>query len=189
MKKFQLFVFVVITTIIVASIYGVIHDQITYTISHEYYTKFKFIQFHLAQENLYGIHPRLTLILVGIRATWWMGLLIGLFFGLILLFFRNDLPVYRIYFRTISLTFAITILTGIFGYVNCIFTDIDTNGWYIPETLTDRKSFICVGSIHNNSYLGGIIGLLAGTCYLLILKEKYRIKKRTKLNSQPEENQ
>ena len=56
MKKFDvkkiLTVFLVsIMAALLAGIYGMIHDQISYSISNEYYTKFKFIQFNLANEN------------------------------------------------------------------------------------------------------------------------------------------
>jgi len=51
--------------------YGIIHDQITYSISPEYYTKFKFYQFGLIKSPNDFVHnPRQMAIIVGIMATW-----------------------------------------------------------------------------------------------------------------------
>lgn len=95
MNKFVAFLLILIIAPILASLYGVIHDQLTYSISEEYYTKFKFVQFGL--EN-WGIgrnvgtltapiiqlnNPRMGAAIVGVLATWWVGLIIGVFLGLI----------------------------------------------------------------------------------------------------------
>jgi hypothetical protein len=45
MRKFGVFAATIFFTIIIAGLYGIIHDQITYSISPEYFTKFKYRQF------------------------------------------------------------------------------------------------------------------------------------------------
>ena len=50
--------------------------------------------------------------------------------------------------------------------------------WYLPDNLIDKNSFICVGSIHNFSYLGGVFGLMVGSLYLILQKEKQKENKR-----------
>ena len=55
---------------IVAGIYGIVHDQITYTISPEYLTKLKFDQFHYAD---IGPPDRVFVAAIGFLATWWVG--------------------------------------------------------------------------------------------------------------------
>ena len=40
---------------LLAGLYGVVHDQVTYSISQEYFTRFKFLQFHYAD---FGLPPR-----------------------------------------------------------------------------------------------------------------------------------
>jgi ABC-type polysaccharide transport system permease subunit len=59
-----------------ASIYGVLHDQITYTISPEYFTRLKFEQF--AWANL-GLPPRMFVAQIGPLASWGIGLVGGWF--------------------------------------------------------------------------------------------------------------
>lgn len=55
---------------LLAGVYGVIHDQITYSISHDYFTQFKFAQFHYAD---FGWPPRVFVAEIGFLATWWVG--------------------------------------------------------------------------------------------------------------------
>lgn len=77
---------------IIGGLYGIIHDQLTYTISPEYYTKFKFYQFGLMDIGNEAIfpNPRLEVSAVGFMATWWMGLPIGLILGLVGLTIKDN---------------------------------------------------------------------------------------------------
>jgi hypothetical protein len=173
MGKLKLFFFVIILTPLICAVFGIIHDQVTYTISPEYFTKFKFIQFHLIRNNMpLQMSERVAAIIVGVMATWWVGIPIGLIYGFMLLFFRNTSAPYSLYFQTIALTFLVTILTSITGFFYGKFhlqnTGVD---WYLPENLVDTKNFIVVGSIHNFSYLGGALGLMAGSLFLVIKKQ------------------
>jgi hypothetical protein len=77
-KRFLVFLLLILVAIVVSGLYGVVHDQISYTVSPEYYTKFKFIQFGLDQMNL---PDRVRAGIVGFSATWWMGIPIGLMVG------------------------------------------------------------------------------------------------------------
>ena len=61
---------------IVAGIYGVLHDQLTYSISPEYFTNLKFKQFHYAD---FGLGDRVFVSCIGFLATWWVGLIIARF--------------------------------------------------------------------------------------------------------------
>src|SRR5881394_2810515 len=61
---------------LLAAVYGVIHDQITYTISPEYFTKMKFVQFDYAD---FGWPGRGFVAEIGALATWWAGLFAGWF--------------------------------------------------------------------------------------------------------------
>src|SRR5512137_2235558 len=61
---------------LVAGGYGVLHDQVTYSIAPEYFTNLKFKQFHFA--NL-GLGDRVFVSAVGFLATWWVGLIAAWF--------------------------------------------------------------------------------------------------------------
>lgn len=55
---------------VLAGLYGIVHDQLTYSIGPEYFTKLKFEQFRWA--NL-GLPPRVLVAEIGFLATWWVG--------------------------------------------------------------------------------------------------------------------
>jgi len=45
MKKFLVYVLIVVLAVLAAGLFGIVHDQISYTVAPEYFTKFKFRQF------------------------------------------------------------------------------------------------------------------------------------------------
>jgi hypothetical protein len=51
-----------------------------------------------------------------------------------------------------------------------LISNLDAN-WNLPAELNDRKSFLTAGTMHNFSYLGGIIGLIYGIIYQLKIKK------------------
>ena len=51
---------------ILAGLYGVVHDQVTYSISPEYFTRLKFTQFHYAD---FGLPARVFVAEIGFLAT------------------------------------------------------------------------------------------------------------------------
>jgi hypothetical protein len=59
---------------VLAGIYGALHDQISFTISPEYFTCIKFQQFEWIG---LGSHPRLFAAAIGFMATWWVGFVGG----------------------------------------------------------------------------------------------------------------
>ena len=61
---------------LVAGLYGVLHDEITYSISPEYFTRPKFLQFHYAD---FGLPPRVFVAEIGFLATCWVGFIAGWF--------------------------------------------------------------------------------------------------------------
>lgn len=63
---------------LIAGLYGIVHDQLTYTLSPEYFTLLKFRQFAWAD---FGGPPRLLVAEIGFLATWWVGALAGWLIG------------------------------------------------------------------------------------------------------------
>lgn len=161
---------------LIAGLYGILHDQLTYTISPEYYTKFKFYQFGLVDEGNEGIlsNPRIAVSAVGFMATWWMGLPIGLILGLVGLVHKDNKQMFRVTMSAFILTMIVAFATGIAGLAFGNFYLAD-NGvdWLLPDNLIDTKNFIAVGSMHNFSYLGGLTGLIAGVIYSIRQKQKF----------------
>lgn len=178
MNKFVALILLLIIAPILGGVYGIIHDQITYSISEEYYTKFKFIQFNLENWGL-GKNigtgkapeiilnsPRFGVTIVGALATWWVGLIMGIFLGIIGLIHRNGKMMFNSSIKAIVLAAGIALLTGLIGFTyGKFFLVKNPPNWYLPDNLIDRDHFVMVGSMHNFSYLGGIIGLICGIIY------------------------
>lgn len=174
MRKFGVITSFIFIAILVAGVYGILHDQITYSISPEYFTKFKYRQFGFEPE-WFGGH-RATVAAIGFLATWWMGLFIGIPLGLLSFIFPDHKIIESVLKRSLLLVLFIAAIAGIIGFLyGNFFLVKDSVSWWLPDNLIDKSSFIVVGSIHNSSYLGGIIGLLSAFIYIIV--QKIRLKK------------
>ena len=175
MRKVSVLLFIIAVSPLLGGLYGIIHDQLTYTICPEYYTKFKFYQFGLAtagDEALFS-WPRLAVAKVGFMATWWVGLPIGIVLGLLSLIFPDYKQMRQNALKAILLTMGIALVFGLFGlwYGAAVLAERGVD-WWLPENLIDRQGFIMVGSMHNFSYAGGLAGLIIAVGYLLWLRFK-----------------
>lgn len=179
MKKFLTFLLIIAIAPLIGGLYGIMHDELTYTISPEYYTKFKFYQFGLMDLGNEAIfpNPRIEVSAVGFMATWWMGLPIGIILGLVGLAHKNNKQMFRATIGAIIVTVIVVFATGLIGlaYGKLYLADAGVN-WWLPDNLIDTKNFIAVGSMHNFSYLGGLTGLIAGTIYSVKQKRKFENK-------------
>jgi len=168
LKKLLTLFLIITLAPIIGGIYGILHDQITYSISPEYYTKFKFIQFGFIDFGNEAIltNPRLSVAWVGFLATWWMGLPIGLILGLVGLVNKDSKLMFKITMKAIVVTILVAFVTGLIGlaYGKLYLADTGVN-WWLPDNLIDEGNYIAVGSMHNFSYLGGLTGLIAGIIY------------------------
>jgi hypothetical protein len=153
---------------ILAGCYGAVHDQISYTISPEYFTKVKFEQFRHAD---FGWPARVMVSEVGFLASWWVGL-IG---GWILARVGLDLLPAATRRREIAWAFAIVFVTAmLFGAVGTFLGYIesrsnDLSGWRHWQgvlQLTDLPSFIVVAYLHAASYLGALCGVIGAAIYV-----------------------
>lgn len=160
MRKILNFFLIILASILIAGIYGILHDQITYTISYEYFTLFKFEQFGI---NDWGISDvRIKAGIIGFLATWWVGLYLGIVYALISLFLDSK-KVLKISLKSIFLNIGVALLFGIVGFIyGVLFLKAESLNWYIPEQTKNVQDFVNVGSIHNFGYLGGLVGLFIG---------------------------
>lgn len=186
MRKLQTFVILVILATVLASLYGIAHDQITYSLCPEYYSKFKFIQFGFEQTSLghtevtdlgkeYIMNePRVGALLVGVMATWWFGTLLGSLLALVSILLLKE-RIVRPGSKAILIAIIVAGLTSICGYgFGQLMAPNIPSSWHIPPTITDLDAFVLVGHIHNFSYAGGLLGLVIGMIYLVVIARKYK---------------
>jgi len=179
MYKFLVFLLIIIIAPIIGGFYGIVHDQITYTISPEYFTKFKFYQFGLMTEGNEAIfsNPRLQVAIVGWRATWWMGIPIGLILGFEGFGSINAKSMLRITIESLCLNVLVVFIVGLlglfYGYFILKNQPIENfASWYIPTNVTNPRTFINVSAIHNFSYVGGVLGLIIAIVYSTFQRRK-----------------
>ncbi len=157
---------------LVAGGYGILHDQVTFSISPEYFTKMKFEQFAAAD---FGLPTRVFVSEIGFLATWWVGLIAAWFLA------RIAVPVWpgRIAWQKVFAAFSI-ILT--IAFISAVI------GWWLGGSdsgksrfwqemcasmeIRDVPAFVRVGYIHYASYIGGLIGLITAVFSLNRWKKK-----------------
>jgi hypothetical protein len=175
MAKIALFPVLLAAGCLVAGVYGMLHNQISYTVSPDYFFAFKFDQFAIPDD----LRNRIGASIVGWHASWWMGLIIGvpvLLIGLIL-------PDWKMYLTHSLMAIAVVVLTtllvGLAALAYGYFTISDTSlpAYWYPTNIRDRVAFARAGNIHNFSYLGGVIGIITGSVYLIMtnLRQRRRI--------------
>jgi MFS family permease len=161
MTKLLLIPVLFVIACLFAGIYGAVHNQISYTVAPEYLTEFKFHQFRIDDT----IPDRLGAAIVGWNAAWWMGFVIGIVLIPLGLLIRGNSNYFRGMIRVFGIVAITTLIVGIVALVIAFFT-VD------PETvseitrydneITDDAAFARAGTMHNFSYLGGLIGIITG---------------------------
>jgi hypothetical protein len=176
-------------------------------LSPKYYEKIKEYQFGLITV-MDNTNSRLGVSATGFLSAWWMGLPIGIILGFIGLMHKNTKQMLYTGLKAIAVTFIVTLATGLIGLVYGKFylanTGIDwwefsrglvsvimeekkgliLHSWWVSESLTGTKNFITAGSMHNFSYFGGLIGLIAGIVYSV--KQKYTTADTNKEHIKPQ---
>ena len=155
-----------------AGLYGMAHDQVSYTVSPDYFHYLKFDQFRIGEH----FRNRAGVAFVGWNATWWMGLLVGPPLALVGLI----LPGPRVYTMSVCKAFALAIATaaatGLLGLLIAIPSNMMNlfPAFRFPEGVTRHEAFLEVGVMHAAGYLGGAVGLIVGIAYLVRTGFKHR---------------
>lgn len=145
---------------LISGVYGICHDQLTYTLSPEYFTRFKSEQFRYAD---FGFPERIFVAEIGFLATWWVGFFVGWFLAGI------AVPAWpaKVAWKKVELGFAfvgmLSLAAGVVGYFVSPAKDEIRNYWVEmcgELGVVDITAFTTVGYIHTAGYLGGLIGVV-----------------------------
>lgn len=153
---------VVLLAIPVCALFGALHNQVSYTVSPDYFHAFKFYQFDVAEP----LRNRLGASLVGVGASWWMGVPLGLILGLPTLLQPTRPAFLRATFLSIVTMLAVTIATGAMGLALAggLVEAPARLEIYEGVPVQDPAAFWRAGSLHNFSYLGAAVGLVPALC-------------------------
>jgi hypothetical protein len=167
---------------LVAGLFGIIHDQLTYTLSPAYFTKFKFEQFKVVD---FGFHNRIFVAFIGFMASWWVGLIIGWILGRMCI--KENLKSEKK--RAVIYLFGVlggTLLANFLAWGLAVFTQNPENLAFWQSMIHDLSqeevaSFRTVGFIHNGAYIGGCLITIV---FIIFLNIKNTKKNEKELDSQ-----
>jgi hypothetical protein len=153
---------------VVAGCYGAVHDQVSYAISPEYFTKLKFRQFSYAD---FGWPPRLFASEVGFLATWWVGLLAGWLVARAGL--ADVVPPRRwpCAIKSFTIVISVAMVGGLTGAVLGVVMTAEGNlgasrPWSQALGIEDLRAFLIVAYLHNGGYIGAVAGLVLAIIYV-----------------------
>jgi hypothetical protein len=157
---------------IIAGIYGIIHDQLTFAMAPEYFTKVKFQQFDYVNV---GFSNRIFVSIIGFLATGVVGVFVGWFLG------RRYIPNQEISTanKKIKKGFVFVILSSaccatiafLYGYIAK--PDPHLEFWsntFEFYSIIDGWNFVRVAYIHYGSYAGGLFGLIGTFIFIKLQK-------------------
>jgi hypothetical protein len=155
----------------VAGVYGMVHDQITYTISPEYFTAFKAQQFRYMD---FGWPERVYVAQIGVMATWWVGFIAGWFLARLTVPHVPREVAVRWCRQAFAVLIGVALLAGLAGagvgwWETRHGVDAAAGDWLDfahNHGVREVRGFIQVACIHNGSYLGALLGL-TGACFFV----------------------
>jgi len=178
MKKIITLLLIVICASLAAGSYGALHDMITYRISPEYYTYYKFIEFGLTESYDQKVsNPLLFAAASGFLATWWIGGIIGLIIGGLVLAFSDSTNKQIIIISSINtaIIFAASSCCGLIGWLWGIYLSGADEALYIHDVLLQADEVKCmtmVSYIHSFGYIGSAIGFVIAIMKTVTLKKE-----------------
>ena len=153
---------------VIAGGYGMLHDQVTFWLGPEYFTRFKVYQFGYEGVANPG---RWEAAKIGFQASWWVGLFAGWFLGRVAIP-RVDLGrAMRWCLLSVGLMLGVTLVFGFGGWLWAQWR-LDETGvarWAMAMRgfdVEDVRAFATVGYIHNGSYLGALVGLIGAVIWV-----------------------
>ncbi len=159
-----------------AGIYGAVHNQISYTVAPEYFTQFKFHQFRIAEST----PDRVGAAMVGWNAAWRMGIVIGLILIPIGLSIHGNATYFWGMLRVFAVVAATTLIVGLAALlIAFLVLDADTVGEIsrYDNEMKEDVAFARAGTMHNFSYIGGLVGILTGA--VAVFRERRRLAAAT----------
>ncbi len=154
---------------LIGGIYGMFHDQVSYSISPEYFSKMKFHQFAYAN---FGWSPRVFVAEVGFLASWWVGMIAGWILGRVAVRKQLAGDVQKRMLKAFAILIGVAATSGLIGIsLGIVLTRgdgvADWNEWRDDLRLDHVRKFAIVAYLHGASYIGAVLGLIVATLYLV----------------------
>jgi hypothetical protein len=166
--------FLLLAAALVGGLYGALYDQLTYTVSREFFTVMRFPQFGIQE----GAYERWAVAWVGFCKTWLPGLVLGIPLALTGLLHHNV----RHMIRATAQAFSVTLLMAfLFGMIALWWVEPSADPSVVQHAIEDKAAFSKVVLMNNFSYIGGVIGMFVGLAWQVLTT---RIVQRRRAASQ-----
>lgn len=149
---------------ILSCVYGVLHDQITYTISPEFYHLIRFPKYEIPLEA-----GRWGVVRVAIINTWSIGLLVSVVVAFAGLIHSNNPKIIRYTLNAFALAMSVAIFMSLVGYAFGRFNQNQMSK--LADHIIGKENFLIVQTIHNFTYIGSLLGML-GAIYFQFFRRK-----------------
>jgi hypothetical protein len=107
-----------------------------------------------------------------------MGVIIGvpvLLVGLVMPDAKSYLTRILIAFAVVAAT-ALVVGLGALAHASSSITASDLPAFWYPEGVTDRVAFARAGTMHDFSYLGGFLGIITASLYLVAARTRLTMR-------------
>jgi len=169
MKKLIIFLFLLVVGTLLAGVYGALYDQVTYSISPEFFIKMRFTSLNVAEPT----NIRWEVAKIGFQNAWRVGFLLGLVLSLTS-FIHPSLK-NRIKFTLQG--FGISLFLGlIFAFLAYLFVESSVLTDPLTPSILDKQAYRKVELMNNYSHVGAIIGMFLGIGWQ-ILKTRKQLEK------------
>jgi hypothetical protein len=147
---------------LIAGTFGIVHDQVTYTISPEYFTRLKFDQFRWAE---LGLPTSVFVAEIGFLATWWVGLFAGWALARVTAPHVRPREMFRLSLSGFAIILGATLVFCALGFAYGLTQRPSPDNSAIAAfglslDVEDVQAFSRVAYIHNAGYLGALVGTL-----------------------------
>jgi hypothetical protein len=150
-----------------AGVYGALHNQVSYTVAPGYFHQYKFTQFSVPP----ALHSRLGASWVGFQASWWMGIVIGIFVIPLGVFVHRGQGYVLPLVKSFPVVAATALLVGMLAlFASCFLVNEEHVGEITRygQVIEQPGPFLRASTMHNFSYLGGLLGIISGGLYLAL---------------------
>jgi MFS family permease len=170
MRKLVFFLILLLAACAVAVVCGVVHHQIAFDVSPEVFTE----ELFEAQQLPEGKRGRTGAAVIGVRESWWLGLVVGptvAGFGLIV-------PGRRTYLRhslvALGIVGGVALLTGLSALLvaSAWTSESSLQGVWFPQGVTDRVAYASAGAMRDFTFIGAWVGVFFAWAYLLVARRR-----------------
>jgi hypothetical protein len=151
---------------VIATCFGVLNDQVTITISREYYSVFKHDQFAwiIDSPDLRDSSLRVQAVAIAILSSWWLGAILGLIIGFAAAFSKTQTYIYarivKAQLTTCLISATTAVVLGCCAYILFPRLEITLDDWPFLTGIHDMRHAFLVGWWHNGAYIGAVVGLI-----------------------------